>query len=332
MDLFKPKEKFSLGLDIGTSQIKLVKLKLGKDTTELCAFAIEPFQDSPLAALKKIAAAEAVKKVNISVSGPAAIIRYVNLPRMNTEELRQSLKFEAEKHIPFPASEVNTDASILKADLPDNKMLVLIAAVKKEFVNQRIKLVEEAGLKVNAIDIDSLAIINAFNFNYPGSDNPKAVGLLNIGATYSNLNILEGALPRLSRDIHIAGNSFTRKVSDALTLDKEPIEALKVSPDKEHADRSSASVDASFLQLVGEIRTSFDYYESQSASSVTKIFLSGGASLFPGLKDNLANMLGIEVDYWDPIKQLTLSSRVDREAIKAVSLELATAVGLSLRF
>jgi type IV pilus assembly protein PilM len=327
------KEKFSLGLDIGTSEIKLIKLKLDKDARELCGFAIEPFQDSPLAALKKIAEAETVKKVNISVSGPSAIVRYINLPRMTTEELRQSLKFEVEKHIPFPASEVNTDASILKSDLPDNKMLVLIAAVKKEFLNQRIKLIEEAGFKVNAVDIDSLAIINAFNFSYPqGGDTPKAVGLLNIGASYSNLNILEGIIPRLSRDIHIAGNNFTQKISDFMNLDNNAAEALKINPDREHADKLSASINTPLSQLAGEIRTSFDYYESQSASSVVKIFLSGGAGFFPGLKDSLANMLGIEVEHWDPLKRLNLSGSIDAEGIKAASLKLAVAAGLSLRF
>ena len=76
---------------------------------------------------------------------------------MNTLELRQALKFEAQKHIPFSVSEVNLDGYILKDDLPDNKMLVLIAAVKKDLVTQRLKLIEGLGYHTNIIDIDSIA-------------------------------------------------------------------------------------------------------------------------------------------------------------------------------
>jgi type IV pilus assembly protein PilM len=83
--------------------------------------------------------------------------------------------------------------------------------------------------------------------------------------------------------------------------------------------------------LTSEIRTSFDYYESQSASSVAKIFLSGGGSRMIGLKDMLANFLGIEVEYWDPLKQIILSSDIDPQKIKALFSQFAVAVGLALR-
>lgn len=322
-----------IGMDIGSRTVKLAKLKLFKDAAELSGFAVEPAGEDPVAALKKIMQLEQVKRVNISVCGTSVITRYVNLPRMSPDELMSSLKFEAPKYIPFSISEVNLDAAILKPDLPDNKMLVLLAAVKKEFISQRLKSLQAAGISVNIVDIDSLALINAFNFNYCAETGLKAraAALLNIGASFSSLNILEECIPRLSRDIQIAGNNFTQRLQDVFAVDFESAEALKLNPGKESLDKITRAVDPVFVNLANEIRTSFDYYESQSASSVGRIFLSGAGSRFSGLKDTLANLLGIEVQYWDPLKKVVISSGIDMEKAKDKSPDLAVAIGAALR-
>lgn len=334
--LFKQKERFSLGLDIGTYAIKMVKLRFAQGAIELCGFSIEPNQLDLTEPLKKVKQSQRQEAANIAACGPATVIRYIIFPKMNALELRQALKFEAQKHIPFSIDEINLDGCILKEDLPENKMLVLIAAVKKEFITQRLKIMEEAGLKANIVDIDSLALINAFNFNYPQDtqgDNlkHKAAALLNIGSSVTNLNILENGVPRLSRDIHVAGNNFTQKIMDIFSIDFKSAEDLKLSPDGERSKKVIAALEALFSDLAGSIRTSFDYYESQGASSVTRIFLSGGGSKLIGLKDILANLLGIEVEYWDPLKQVSLTADIDAQRIKELSGQLAVAVGLALR-
>ena len=328
------KEKFSVGLDIGNAAIKLIKLRFFKETIELCGFALEPSSVDLVPVLKKIMQPHNnIDNVDISVSGPSAIIRYANFPKMTPVELSQSLRFEAQKHIPFSMDDVNLDSWILKPDLPDNKMFVLLAAVKKEFINQRLKLMEDVGIKPYIVDLDSLALINAFNFNYANDENlkNKTIALLNIGALYSNLNILEGGIPCLSRDIHIAGNNFTQKLVDIFGIDFKSAENLKFNPDNERFANVSSAIESVLVNLATEIRTSFDYYESQSASSVVKIFLSGGGSLFPALKDVLANLVGIEVDYWDSLKQINFSDNVDSKGVKALSGQLAVAMGLALR-
>jgi type IV pilus assembly protein PilM len=300
--LFKAKEKFSVGLDMGTLAIKAVKLKLVKDKVSLMDVAIEEARAGLGVAIKKISESLDIKNVNISVSGPLTILRYVIFPKMKKEELGQALKFEAPQYIPFPIEELNLDSCILKDSLPDNKMLVLLAGVKKEFLKERLKIIGDLGLKVNLIDIDSLALVNAFDFNYPQLTGAahKAISLLNIGASTTNLNILEEGVVALSRDINIAGNNFTQ-------------------------------VEPAVANLAKEIRSSFDYYESQAATSVTKIFLSGGGSLLAGLKDMLANLLGQEVEYWDPLARIGVSEGGVSEKIKTISSQLAVAVGLALR-
>lgn len=329
----KSKYRLSLGLDIGTSAIKLVELKFLEDTVELARFNLEPMQADLSSQLKRIASSCAI---NISVSGAQTVIRYIDFPRMNADELKQALKFEAQKYIPFALNEINLDSYILKEDLPDNKMLVLVAAVKKEFINQRLKLIQEAGLKTNIVDLDSLALINAFNFSYAKEEDAdtknKTIVLLNIGASMSNLNILENGQPVLSRDIYIAGNELTGKIQDATGIDLKSGEELKPESDKEKLNKEAVTAaESAISDLAKEIRISFDFYESQSASSVRKIFLSGGGSKFTGLKDMLANLLSIEVEYWEPLRRISIADNIDSQEAKELSAQLAVAVGLALR-
>jgi len=322
----------SIGLDIGTSALKLVELKFLKDKVELARFDLEPIQADLSSQLKRIAPSQVI---NISVSGASTVVRYIDLPRMNEDELKQALRFEVQKYIPFPVNEANLDTYILKEDLSDNKMLVLVAAVKKEFINQRLELIQEAGLKTNIVDLDSLALVNAFNFNYPKEEDTniknKTIAILNIGASMSNLNILENGHPVLSRDIYIAGNNLTGKIQEATGIDLKSTEELKPNIDKEKLNKVVTAAESVLSDLSKELRTSFDFYESQSASSVIKIFLSGGGSKFNGLKDMLANLLSIEVEYWEPLRQISIADNINPQEAKAISSQLAVAVGLALR-
>lgn len=328
------KERVSTALDIGTQTVKIAKLRFLQDTAELLFFNLEPFSLLGLEEiLKRLKESSGTDTLNLSFSGPSTVIRYVNFPKMDKDELRRALSFEAQKHIPFPINEVNLDGFVLKEDLPDNKMLVLLAAVKKDLVEQRLKMMQDLDLKVNIADLDSLALINAFDFNYLPDDNlkGKTIALLNIGATTSNLNILEDGLPHLSRDIHIAGNNITQKLADVLTIDFKAAEELKLNPDAQRADKVNRTAESVLANLATEVRISFDFYESQAASSVVKIFLSGGTSKLGSIKDMLANFLGIEVDYWDPLKRINLSNDIDAEKIKAVSGQFCVALGSALR-
>lgn len=327
------REKTPVGLNLGGSTVKMAKLRVLPDKVELCGYSVETTQLDLEELLRKTAHAHEISAVNISVSGQQAIIRYIDFPRMNIAELRQALKFEAQKHMPFPVADVSLDAGILREDLPDNKMRVLLAAVKKDFLEQRLKLLAAAGLSVNIVDIDSLALINAFNHNYGDEEilKNKSVALLNIGSATSNLNILENRLPTLSRDLPIAGNHLTQRIAEVFALDFKAAEAFKVAGDKQQAEKVTAAVEPVAAKLAKEVRTSFDYYESRSVASVEKIYLSGGGSMCAGLKESLAAMVGVEVDNWDPLRRITLAEGIDPAKIKAVSGQLAVAVGLALR-
>lgn len=339
-----PKGKISLGLDIGSSAIKVVKLKFDNGLPELSGTNLLPVASTLDAILKQLAQSEDIKSANISVSGQSTITRYANFPKMNLAELKQALKFEVQKLIPFAINEINLDSYILKPDLPDNKMLLLLAAVKKDFIGPRLKLLEDCGIKANIVDIDSLALVNAFNFNI-SKDNvelkDKTVALLNIGAAISSLNLVEGSLPCLSRDIKTAGGNFTKKIADVLGVDLQAAEDIKINPKKEQLTKIAAALESVINNLAAEIRTSFDYYESQGSSTVTKIYLSGGGSLLSGLKEALSSILDITVEYWDSFKNIGAINAGDTADSAAgaamlckkeeLSAKFAVAVGLALR-
>jgi type IV pilus assembly protein PilM len=351
------KQTVSCGIDIGTGSLKLVRLNCLKEKAELLDFTLEEGAQDLLAALKKFKEARAVESAQVSLSGSATVTRYVTFPKMDYVDLMQALKFEAQKYIPFSLSDVNLDAHIIRSDLSDNKMLILLCAAKKDAVNQRLKLFQEAGIRVNSITIDALALANSFALNYAQDEAIKArpTALLNIGAGMSNLVILEGGIPRLNRDIHIGGNNFTQRLAEALNIGLKEAEQFKLNPDApppapapapeqpaitpaEGQATAAAQALPKFEELIepvinnlsSELRTSFDYYESQAAAAVTAIFLSGGSSALRGLKEALAGALGAKVELWEPFKEIPLASAANAEQLRLLQPRLAIAVGLAL--
>lgn len=336
--LFAKKTNFKFGLDIGSSAIKIIKLSEHDNIRRIEDFSISdnPREKAGLAVLLKNFLNDvgvASYPIHTALSGQNVITRYVSLPAMADDDFRKALRFEAQKYIPFAIEEVEYDGYILKRDLPGNKMSVLIAAAKKDLVHQRINLLKDLGFRLAVVEIDSLALVNLFNFNYAQNEElkNKTTALLNIGATITNLNILERGIPCLSRDIHIAGDNFTTKISDIFGVDSKNAERLKKNLDEEKIGKAKSAIEPILSQLIQEIRTSFDYYESQSVLNVEKIFLIGGGSLFPEIKENLNHHLGIEIDIWDPLINFALAETLDNAKIKADSSQLAVAIGLAMR-
>ncbi|MBU0549142.1 MAG: pilus assembly protein PilM [Candidatus Omnitrophica bacterium] len=299
------KLKLSIGLDWGFSSLKMVVLE-SRDNNYILKDAriiALPSQDVKLSfPLNDL---DLSGGVNLGICGPNVVVRYIAMTKMKDEEFRNSLRYEAASHLPFPVEEVNLDGIILK-ELADNQMLAMLVAAKKDFINQRLKIFQESGIRVNILDIDSLALINAFNYSLSHKQDgsyPGAVALLNIGACVTNINILEDGIPHFSRDINVAGRDLTKQVSREATIAK----------------------------FVSEIRKSFDYYEAGSTAVLKKIFLSGGGSLVPDLGSNLENFLGAQIEKWDAFSNFSFAPGIDEANIRQNSAQFAVAVGLALR-
>ncbi|MDD4910346.1 MAG: type IV pilus assembly protein PilM [Candidatus Omnitrophica bacterium] len=327
------KQDASYALDIGTGNIKFLSLEKREGAAALRRCVVVPCVDIPGALSDMVRKNDiAGIAVNISFSGSAVISRYVIMPGMSPSELKSALNFEAEKHIPFSISECIIDAAILKNDLPEKKMLVLLAAVKKAFLTEKIKVIRGSGLEINSVGIDSIALINAFTerfIKFQKDYKCRVCALLNIGASVSSLNILEGSVPVFNREISWGGNVLTEKIGSSLGIDLQSSEELKADP-AEKMSSVKAACEPAINNLANEIRASFDYFESHSAAGVEKVFLSGGGSEFTGLDVSLGQAAGIEFARWDPLINMELDPALDLNAINKHKHKLAVAVGLAI--
>ncbi len=345
MKLFgvKSKSKTSLGLDIGSSTVKIVELTGDRDALCLskigAAEIIGDNNDSIITAIKKASAEANIipkafgTRVTTGVSGQSVKVRYIHVPKMSEEDLSTSLKYEAAKHIPFDMNEVEFDFQILNNVAKDTNMMeVLLVAVKKDLINQRLELLKVCNLKPTVIDVDSFAITNAFEHALSSAFKKKdnVISLINIGAQMTNISILDNGISRLTRGINIGGKDFTKAISEDLGVDIKEAEEMKKS--KKKSQKIVEPIKSIAAKLIDEIHMSFDYYESQVPDkNIADIYLSGGSSQISIISDIMHEKIGVETHIWNAADNLKMSDKIDTERIKKLYPSLTVAVGLALR-
>jgi type IV pilus assembly protein PilM len=332
-----------VGIDIGTYSVKMVKLDMQKGKIRLVNCGMTLIKDNDVsAAVRDLLQITGLNTnvVNIGLSGKGVVLRDILFPKMPLNELRQSIGTEADKYIPFPIEEMLMDCCILKELPSENKMFILIAAAKKSIIQNKISLLSRLNLEPRVIDINSIALVNGFNElrlssgSKEGSEQEtrhRVIGILDIGAGISSLNILEDNLLKLSRYIYIGGNEFTKKIAYALNSDFDYAEKSKCNPSNGDWIKNLESCDLLLNNLTHELRISFDYYETENNISIGKLYLSGGGAYLKGLDEALGKSLGIETEIWDPTLYLEIDSKLDIAELKAWPSKLAVAIGLALR-
>lgn len=332
----KAKVKSKIALDIGAHTLKMLKTEWPGQKPTLVTMGIKRS-----AGLKKEALSEAIKamaeelgivetEANIAIAGSSVVIRFITMPKMKEADLRNAIKFEAEKFVPFNMTECALDFQMLKNSEPDNKLNVILVAAKRELVDYKINAVEAAGFTVDLIDVDSLAVSNAFLQGLPEQKPDKTIALLNIGASSTNLSILRGESIAFVRDIGIGGNDFTEAISKSLNMNFEAAEELKISP-KERSAEVQNSVKGVIDDLLDDVKLSFSYHENQSGRSIDEIYVSGGSSNLLGLADVFQEMFGSKPSAWDPLSFMdTGSAKIDPATAKMKNF-FAVAAGLALR-
>ncbi len=362
MSLFS---KTIVGLDIGSSSVKIVQLKPAGNQWQLAAVGMVEIARDSLEVknqdAQRSAVVEAVKRVykesginakNVvtSLSGDSVIIRYVKLPFMTAEELRGAISKEAEQYIPLNIDQVVLDFQILGETQEDGqkKLDVLLVAAKVDVVDQHLLTLKSAGLTPVAIDVDAFALQNAYEINRvePGEE---TVALINMGASLTTINILEGNNTRFTRDIPVAGNDFTKEIQKEFNLKFSEAEELKrshgaismeeddfslstVSQKDDRVLRMSDVMTPVLNKLLGEIRRSFDYYETQARKkTVERVILLGGSSRLKNVNRFLANKLGVPVEYFAAFRNVESLKAIDPEQLAEKEFHMGVCVGLALR-
>jgi len=338
-----------IGLDIGSSSIKLVELIKGKDGFKLQNLGISPLPPEAIvdgALMDSVTIIDAIrdlistaktkrKDVVTSVSGHSVIVKKISLPFMTVAELEESIQWEAERYIPFDINDVNIDFHIFgsSAENPDLMDVVLVAA-KKDIINDYVSVIMESGLNPVIIDIDSFALENMLSINYE-IDRDETVAIANVGASVTNINIVRSNISGFTRDVFKGGNQVTEEIQRQLHIDYEEAERIKVGS---KADPSSQSAVQNVLKtasesLAVEIGNSLDFFQSTTTyEKVSKLYLSGGGSKIKDFDIVLQQQIGIPVEVVNPFKRVEYSGKnFDLEYLREIGPIMAVGVGLASR-
>ena len=326
-----------VGLDIGSYGVRAVELRRSGDSLTLTGFgrarieSPEVLEDTILQVLAE--AGIKTRRCVTAVTGRAVIVRQVPMMPLPDAELKQAIRYEADKYIPFEVDEVILDCQRIEEPMPGEQMRVVLVAVKRTMIEEHVAMLDRLGLQPAVIDVDVFALGNAFEVRNArlGINDEEVRGLVDIGASKTNINIMRGSTCSFTREIYLAGNDLTEAVAKRFGEDPADVERMKEDPGGALETMQDAIV--SVLEDIGsEIRLSFDYHENQFDQEVKEVYLSGGSVLFPGIDRMLSKVFSVETRLWDPVEALDITSpRFDASRLEGMNSDMAVAVGLATR-
>ena len=346
---FGSQKKDIIGVDIGSSSVKLVQLREAKGVYHLASIGIAPLLPESIvdgAIMDSSSVVEVIddlikslklktKNIATSISGHSVIIRKIKLPIMTEEEMEASIQWEAEQYIPFEISEVNLDFQILGPDSADpSQMNVILVAAKKDFVNDYVAVFNECGLSPIVLDIDCFAMENAFEANSE-IDEQGVVALVNMGSSAMNVNVLKDGVSVFTRDITVGGNMINEEIQKRLGLSSEDAESIKLGGTVDGVDRSAADevIADAMESLVQEVQRSLDFFSATASDdNIQTVFITGGVSRNPSVGKLLNERLGVPVEVLNAFSQVVIDEKnFDLEYIDAIGPLMSVAVGLAMR-
>lgn len=351
LKLFAPKSKDLIGIDIGSTSIKLVVLKETEkgyilDKIGLCALPAEAIVDGTIMDSSSVVDGIKwlVKNVNLkvkkmkgaasSVAGKSLVMKEITVAKMSPEELKEHIPWEAESHIPFDPFEVNIDFQVLREDPQDPSQLkAMIVACKLDMIDDYVKIFKSAGLNLEVLDTDAFAIQNAFEANYK-VNNQDVIALVNIGANVTNINIVKNGESLFAYDIQMGGNLYNDELQRKIGLSGEEVEKKKIDGYPENPDILDEVIDKVNNTLAAEIGATLDIYNVTvlDEERVNSVCLSGGASITKNIITVLTSYLSLPVDIFNPFLQIKYDTKeFNIDYIKDISPFMAVAVGLALR-
>lgn len=338
-----------IGLDIGSSRIKVAEIRHVKQQFELINVAqIDLLPDTIVDGqiidgnhvsdcISNIFTDQHIEggQIATSLSGNAVIVKKIHLPVMGPEELRDQINWEAQQHIPFDIQDVNLDYHVLASE--GEQMEVLLVACKKDMVTQLTQVIAQSGRTTSIVDVDSFALQNAYEVNYaPRPD--QTVVLLNIGASVTNINIVKGSASIFTRDVSMGGNQYTDTLQKKLNLSYDDAEMLKRGQAPEACEVSVEDarevLHSVNEMLANEIQRTLDFFHHQSPEGerIVGMLVAGGGSKVHNLVPYFAERFQVYVEPFDPFRNLRVDkSKFNPEYLSEFAPDMAVAVGLALR-
>jgi type IV pilus assembly protein PilM len=338
-----------VGVDIGSSSIKVCQLRDGRKGPELFRLGFAPLPPQTIVDghvmnsgvvvenLSRIFHDQKIKSrdVAMSVSGQSVIIRpKITVPMMTQAELAEHIQWEAEQHIPFDIKDVHIDYEVLRRRPEAGQMDLLLVAAKRDEINDYAQLAREAKLKPQVVDIDAFTIQNIFELSR-GLPEDQTVALINVGASLSTLNIIARGVSTFTRDIANGGNFISDEIRKRLGISFEQADAFKRGAPEAGAPPPQVEqiVEGVIDSIAAEIQRSLDFFMATSGEAeIARIYVTGGTTRIPHLARAIERRAHVPVEIFSPLEKIAIDeSAVNRAALAPIDAQLAVALGLGLR-
>ncbi len=345
------KEKLLVGVDVGSHAVKVCKLQKAGDSYALVSLGCamlppgavedgvvqEPEQvGEVISRLFRNLKYKRNTKVAISISGYSVIVKKIKLDVMEEEELERYLTEEAEQFIPFDIEDVYLDFQDLKTAKEEYEQTdIMLVAAKKDVVDGYLDMLHEIKVKPLLVDVDGFALENIWGVTQPDAQSEN-IALVDIGAEKMNINIIINGTSVLARDVVVGSQNLTMEIANALDLDEDRAEQLKLGILPAQDDQKEI-LEQVFNKVctnwVFEVQKAIDLYRSKNPDRpLAKVVLSGGGSKVKGLAEFIGRETGLEVTRFNPFAGMKINEKkIDRDYIDAIAPEMAIAAGLAIR-
>ena len=359
-NIFQKKSKSCLGIDIGTSSIKVVQLGRKEEHYKLETYGElqtygylerlnDPVQTSSLKMLEaqvvemitKIIKEAEVNTKNAVLSIPvfSSFVVVIDMPPMSEKEIPQALSFEARRHIPISLSEVRTDWKIVGRETAGTskdgkknlfKFRVLLLAVPNEVINRYLRITQALNLNLLALELESFSYIRSLM----GKDK-SATCILDFGSRSTSFTIVDNGFVQASHSLDIAGSELTKALSHGMGVSFQRAESYKKERGLNQMERiSGKEVKDILLTLIDRISIDVERiivdYQTKTKRRVSKLILSGGSGNLIGLREYLEKKFKINVIVGSPWNRIVYSSFL-ASTLKEIAPRFAVAVGLAMR-
>ncbi len=349
--LFKSKAPPLIGCDISSSSVKLVEIaEVGKNVYRVERYSIEPLPrdavvDGNINNLEAVSdclkrgwkrMGTNIKGLALALPSAAVITKKIVVPAGQLEnELELQVETEANQYIPFALDEVNLDFQVIgpAPNSPDD-VEVLIAASRKEKIEDRVAAAEAAGLKALVVDIESFAIQTAFELierALPENGKDQNIAIVDVGTTMMNLNVLRNGQSIYMREQPFGGNTLTQEIQRAFGMSPEEAEAAKRTGGL--PDNYDAEVLAPFMDTLGlEVARALQFFfTSTQYNQVNHILLAGGCAAIPGIDEVTTRRTLVPSMIANPFANMALSSKIRPKNLATDAPSLMVACGLAMR-
>ena len=339
-----------LGIDISTAAVKLLELSRSGARYKVESYSVAPLPqdavvDKNIANVDVIADAikKAVKQSGtrtkqacVAVAGSSVMTKVITVPgSLAEDEMEEQILVEADQYVPYSLDEVNLDFEVQGVSEDNPEMVnVLLAASRRENVEDRVEVLDKAGLKAMIVDVEAFSMENAFTLladQLPDAIDSQTVAIADIGASMSTLNVLHECRTVYTREQGFGGKQLTEEIQRRYGLSYEEAGLAKRHgglPDNYVTD----VLDPFKKAMVQQIARSLQFFVSSSANrGIDSIVLAGGCSSIPGLEKLVEQNLGIPAYVANPFINMALSNKVKPQSLSNDAPAMMIACGLALR-